>query len=393
MNTTKFYFQCILNNIISMCLTGAVIQTFFMEKGIGENDVNVFLSIMQIIQVLTIFLFMKKSDSCKNVIRVTAFVYLLNVPLTAFLIILSFFSESKNVYVLMYLTGMVSNICFGINNVLSYKLPYYIMDMKQYGKLLSISGIIIGVTSTLFSLLLSFMQKSFGYFQAMKIIYLAVLLMVFSYTVITNSFKNVYVEREKEENKRISILKYKPFLYLIVPNILRGFSLGMINIIVTVGYFVGLIDSFSSSILIVITNVITVLGCFAYSRSVNKIKEKNLLLFSSIAVTVLMPLIVIGNTVTFLIFYAFAFFFVIIINYGVPVTVTKICNEKVMGQYSAGRMLLNTLGTSLAGFLCVPMIELFGAFLTMLICGVFQLLSGLGYYFYIVKEGFYEDNL
>ena len=294
----------------------------------------------------------------------------------------------------MYLTGIISNISFGLNNVLAYKFPYHVIDMKDYGKIVAYSGIIVGIISTLITLLLSFAQKNFGYFDVMKIAYIFVLILICAYLAVTNSFKSVYDEKKQADGKaKISILKYKPFTYLVIPNILRGFSLGMINTVVTVGYYIELIDSYSASILIVITNVGNVLGSFVYSRVTNRINEKNILLTTSIAFSVLMPLIVAGNTFTFLLFYAFAYFVVIIINYSIPVAVTRICDYRVMGQYSAGRMLINTLGTSLAGFLCIPMINLFGALVTMTMAGLFQLIAGIGYYIYITKEGFCEDNV
>lgn len=393
MNKSKFYLHTVLYNLIYMSLSGTVIQTFFIEKGVSENNVNVFLSVMQIVQIATILLFMKKSDNCKNVIKFSGYVFLLNTPITIFLTVLSCFTESESIYWIMYLTGVISNICFGIYNVLYYKLPYHIMNMKEYGRVFSISGVIVGITCALFSFILFFMQKSFGYFQAMKMIYIFVLMMLFAYVVITNSFKAIHSPQKTEEKTKISILKYKPFNYLIVPNILRGFSLGIIGTVATIGYYENLIDTGSSGIIVIITYIVTIVGCFMYSRLVNRVKERNILLFSSIAVAVFMPLIVVGNTFSFMAFYAIDYFFVIIINYSVPVTVTKICDYKVMGQYSAGRMLLNTLGTSLAGFVCIPMIDILGVTATMFLSGIFQLISGLGYYFYIVKGGFYEDHL
>ncbi len=392
-NKEKFYLHSVFYNLIYMTLSGAVIQTFFLEKGISENNVNIFLSVMQIIQIVSIFMFQKKSDELKNIIKVTACVFFLTAPFCALLIILSFFDIGDGIYVLMYITGIICNVAFGIYSILSYKFPYLIIDMKEYGKMLSVSGIIIGVVCTLFSALLSFLQEGLGYFHAMKIIYLATLLFLFAYVIITFSFKSKYKEKVQANDQKISLLKYKPFLKLIVPNLLRGFSLGVMNIPVTIGYYLNLLDSTSAGMIVIITNVVTVIGCFVYSQAVNKIKDRSVILISSIAVCVFMPLMVIGNTLNFLIFYTVAYFFVILINYSVPVAVTKIADYSVMGQYSAGRMLLNTLGTSLAGFLCIGLMERTSSLTFMLFVGALQLLSGAGYYFYMKKEILNEDNL
>jgi hypothetical protein len=257
--------------------------------------------------------------------------------------------------------------------------------MKDYGKIIAFSGIVVGIVSTLITLLLSFTQKNFGYFEVMKIAYIFVLLLIFAYVAVTNSFKSVYDEKKQADGKaKISILKYKPFTYLMIPNAIRGFCLGIVSIAVTIGYYHKCLDSFSASIIVIITNATTIVGCLVYSRISGRVKDRRIILITSIAVALFMPLMVLrARTLDFLIFYTVVNFFITIINYAVPVTVTKIADYDVIGQYSAGRMLLNTLGTSIAGIVCVPLFELMGVLATVTLAGCLQLLSGLGYYLYL----------
>jgi hypothetical protein len=63
--------------------------------------------------------------------------------------------------------------------------------------------------------------------------------------------------------------------------------------------------------------------------------------------------------------------------------VTKIADYDIIGQYSAGRMLLNTLGTSIAGFVCIWLFDRIGVVATMAMSGGLQLFSGVGYYVYL----------
>ena len=93
-----------------------------------------------------------------------------------------------------------------------------------------------------------------------------------------------------------------------------------------------------------------------------------------------------NSTVLFLLFYGIAYFFVNMISYAVPVAVVKIADYEIMGQYSAGRMLLNTLGTSIAGFVCIPMFKLFGPLISIIISAALQLFSGFSYYLYMKKN-------
>ena len=382
-NRVKYYFHTVLMSLIVMMLSGSVLQTVLIENGIGENGVNVFLSFMQIVQVAAILGFMRFSDSVKKVIKVSAWTAVLFLPLTAMLTFITLFQKGVVMNVLLYFFGIVMNVSVGVYNVLSYKLPYHIMPMTLYGKILSRGGMLIGIVCALYSVFISFLQMKAGYYQAMRILYIFTMLFIMGYVIATLRFKEIAFKADTEQTERVNILRYKPFTRLVVPNLLRGFSLGTINIAVTVGYYIGVLDVESAGITVIITNVMTVIGCMAYSITVNKVPDKRILLLTSIFAAVFMVLSVFGGTKGFLVFYAIAFFFVTVINYAVPVAVTKIVDYSVMGQYSAGRMLLNTVGTAVAGFVCVPLIDLIGALGLMIVAGSAQILSGIGYYIYM----------
>ena len=374
-----------------MFVSGSVLQTFLLEKGLSEQETNIYFSVIQIIQVVTILIFSKYADNIKSVIKTMPRFHLMQLPFILFLLFMSFYNDSLNsaLFTPLLITTLFFNVGIGIYNVLSYKLPYIIFDMKDYGHILSFSGVFVGIICFALSLLLSFMQSKVGYNSAMRLVYLSGIFIFIVYLLIYRSYKEVNSDTvRKEKSKTFNFFIYKPFATLIIPNILRGFCAGIIGMAVPIGYYYKCIDSQSASIIVILTNAATIIGCAVYSLLSHKISEKRLLLISSIAVFIFMPLmLIIQNTVCFLLFYAIAYFFIIIINYAVPVAVARFVDYSIAGQYNAGRMLLNTLGTSLAGFVCIPLFEFFGAFLTLLLCASTQLISGIFYYFRLKKEG------
>lgn len=386
-NTGKYFTYVLLGGICNMMLTGAVLQTFMLESGFSEQATNIFFSVMNMVQVLSILALTggaSKITKTKEWMRNT---YFLAIPFAILLVIICFLpiSSTSFIFALLFGLGTVYNIGVGINSVLSYKLPYTIMDMKDYGRLMSLSGSVSGVVCFALSLLLSFLQGRFDYISIMKTAYMISVVVIGAVAVVTHSFRENSNRRvDDSSGNKVNILKYKPFTYLIIPNITRGFCLGIVTIAVTIGYYHKCLDSFSASIIVIITNATTIVGCLVYSKISERIKDRRILLLASIAVALFMPLMVFrGKTIDFLVFYTIVNFFITIINYAVPVTVTKIADYDMIGQYSAGRMLLNTLGTSIAGFVCVPMFELIGVVATVTLSGVLQLLSGLGYYLYL----------
>jgi predicted MFS family arabinose efflux permease len=192
--------------------------------------------------------------------------------------------------------------------------------------------------------------------------------------------ESAVVDSSNAIKEKINILKYKMFTALIIPNVFRGFCSGMVGMTITIGYFTGLIDGSTANYVIIITNVMHIVSSFAFSKISQTIPDKYVLLGTSVVIAVLLPLMTISNTTMFLVLYTVLYFFYNILNNAVPVTVTKIVDYKIAGQYSSGRMLLNTLGVSLAGFVSIPMFKVIGVVPTLVIAGTMQVLCGVGYY-------------
>lgn len=390
-NKLKYYIATPLYALFFMFTSGAVLQTFLLEKGFSEENTNIYFSLIQILQIMTIMLFSAKADKIKRIVKATVKFHLLELPFIVFLAAFCFSASKPDIFIFiaLALTTVLFNIGIGIHNVLSYKLPYKILDMKYYGVTLSVSGMLSGTLSFVFSVILSFLQNSFDYLSSMKLIFIAAIVIFSAYLRVTASYKENDEEKiaTTRPTEKFNFLKFKPFSKLIAANILRGFCAGIIGMAVSIGYYNKCLDSSSAAVLVVITNVATILGCVFYSLISGKVRERNIILISSIAVFIFMPLMLINkDPLTFLIFYGIAYFFIILINYAVPVAVSRIASYEIAGQYNAGRMLLNTLGISIAGFFCIPLFRFIGVMPTMILSAGTQLISGIAYYFTLKTE-------
>lgn len=387
-NKIKYYAHQVISSLIILLTYGAVLQTFLIEYGLSEQQVNVYSSVMQIFQVATILFFSKIADRAKNIIRMSALMRLFELPMVILLFVLCFFTEISvtPVLVIIFALGLLYNFSMGSRSVVDYKLPYNIIDISDYGKVTAFGGILIGIFSVLFSLALSFFQSKTEYFLSMKIVFVVCAVMIFAYVAVTGLMKQTYKMPPLEKKQKTNIFKYKPYTKLIIPNLARGFSGGVVGLAVTIGYFTGVIDKTSSSYIVIITSAMTIFGCLVYSFISKKVNDGILHLTLGIAMAVLLPLLCLGGTVFFLVAYAVIFFVKIIIDYAVPVTLTKVIDYRIAGQFSAWRMLLNTLGSSLAGFVCIPLFNLIGVLPTMITAGALQLVCGAGYFFYLLKN-------
>lgn len=369
--------------------SGAVLQTVLLEIGLSPEATNQFTGIQTGVQVVAITIFSIWSDRVRNLIRSYGMSCLLFLPLLVFLFLACSGVIGDNIFLLLlYFTAIIYNITYGIAGIVGLKMPYQIFDMKEYGRVSGVTGVVVGITALILSGALTWLQASFPYLRIVQVGIGIAIIVTLIRAYMLCSLKPIHsFEIKKGPVRKFNFFKYKPFSFFIVPNLLRGLSCGLLSVSVSIGYYTGQLNSQSASILAVITSLVTILGCGIYALMAGRITERAILLTSSIGVFLFMPLVTLfDSTAAFLVFYGFAWFMVVFINYAVPVAVTKIADYDSMGRYSAGRMLINNAGNMLAGFLCVPMFRLIGVQLTMILFAGLQLISGICYYIYMKKN-------
>lgn len=383
-NEGKWYIQQGLCSTSVLIISGTIMQTFLLESGIQSHLVSTYVSAMLIVQVAVMILSSKKIEKVRNILRVTALVQFFQVALLGTFFLLCFVHDIQPEvkYIAVFVIGIIVNAALGIYNVISYKLPYHIIDMHRYGHVLGVSGILSGIVGIVFSVVITAFLEKYEYFSVMKIFLPISFMFPITSGICTLLFKEKqYIEERNDDSKSINLFTYKPFLQLFVPNLFRGFTCGIFNIMATVGYHCNLLNSVTAGYLLVITNASMIMSCFCYSIIAKKHIEKWIILFSSICIAILMPIMFAGKSAyVFLTVYGIGYFVVNLVNYSVPIAVVEIVDYDVIGQYSAWRMMLNTLGTAIAGFVCIPMIDIMGVMATFIIAGLMQFASGISYF-------------
>ena len=386
-NEWKYYAERGLTAMAHVLTAGAVIQTFMMEQGISEQAVSNYTAILNVVQVLIMLLLSARMERVRNVVRYYGLTACAQILL---LLVLTYFSLNGALaadikYAVILVAGVATNIFYGINVILTYKLPYHVLDMHLYGKIMGKSGIISGTASMTFSAVLAWCIGRFEYSQVMTAFFLIGAALILLTTAIIFFYVPVKVEKEeKQEDKPSkSIFGYRVFHIFCIPDFLRGFGAGIFGVATVVGYHYDILNVQAAGVLPVIINAATIAGCFLYSRIVNDNNNRTIILVSSIMMLVFLPLMLVGKNVAFFCTaYVLVHFAVTLINYAVPVMVTEIVDYEYIGQYSAWRMLLYTAGTATAGFAVTYMLTSFGGIPTLIIAGLAQLASGMVYFMY-----------
>lgn len=375
-NYAKYLVASVLNTFVLLLASGTIIQTFLFAFGISADKVSLYASVIQIIQVAAMFFCMFFGDKIKNVKRLSVVLLLVySAVFIAALVVLLFSVSSENaVYTIVLIGSMVANFALGVYNVICYKLPYFVIDINDYGRMSSVSGMIGGAGSVLVASLLSFFVEKFDYRLVMTIAFSIGGALNVIHSVIIGRYKIVNEEVKSEEKvtflQTVKAFKRPEFYKTLLPHFLRGVGGGIIGLLVVVGNFDGLLDSSSSTLISVFTSASAILGSLVYFFLERKIDKRKALALFGILTALTFPFIAIfKNFVFFCIFYFVTNFLIQEISVLVPVIVYDGVDYDIISKYTAFRMLLLTLGQAIPGFFMVDALNAIGSVGVMAIGG------------------------
>ena len=371
-----------LYNILSLVITGGIIQSFLLENGVDAGRVSVFVSVMQMAEIGAMVLLAPFFEKKENLFKLGSIFYLFLLPVPVAMTVISLVREfSVDVrFLIMMVTGFITYMGIGLAGMNGYKIPYKIFDLNDYGRLCAVSGMITGVVSIVSGAVLTRAIEVGDYHSTMAVVGILCILMILFCSWLWLQLKevNVNADRMQRTGRKIRLLSYRPFTLLILPNIFRGLGTGAFNLFTAVGYHLGLIDSVTAGLMVTLGNVAMFLSYFIYRRLALKRIDAELILVSSTALLFLMPLAFVGNNVkVFLVVYVLAFFFKVMLEMLCPVAIVPIVDYEVMSQYTAWRVALCLLGTAAAGVITIPLIDTFGVIPAMTGYGLLLFAGGL----------------
>ena len=385
-NIVKHYIYTGVWAIVILFTAGGMIQNFFVNIGFSPNHIGIYTSMINIIQIAIMVFGIFSSDNVKNVKRTMAFLAFGPV-LTCVAMLPACFIFDINIEI-MFFTAIVcccvQNLFVGFKNVLAYRLPYLIIDMKDYTKLTNVGTVISGVISIGAGVLITYLSTAFPFRYVMAVGFLLSIVCCITASVLIGSMKTKNIEVSKEKNDfSVKKLARKDFAYFYIPNFARGMANGLVSVIAVICSAEITSDPTVISALITILSIASIVGCTSYQKVSRKIKTRTAYLISSIIMCVFLPLMVIGRSVS-----AFCiFFFLAGIGYHVvavtgAVYAAEIMTYDDMGTYTSVRLIVMTAGQATASFLVGALTGKIPVFVIMLAGGLCQLISGIMFYLY-----------
>ena len=188
-----------------------------------------------------------------------------------------------------------------------------------------------------------------------------------------NEDEDKETEKSPKKRQRVQLLKIPVFNRLIHANLLRGFAAGIIGVLAAVALDLGHTEKLTASM--VYAQSLASLGACAVFAMISKKVPGRFVVVTGSLLIVLTPLLLIKNSLLFLIIYTVIMVGRTLVDYGVPSMLLKVVPVEIAGPYHAWRMALQNAGmllaTTLATFIPVPYL--------LALTAVFQLISGISF--------------
>ncbi len=400
MSNIKKYCICttIYNVGFTFC-TGAIMQTFLLQVGFSPEQVYVLNSLMQIMQVAMMLVLTFLSGKIKRVKAIASISHLSLSILTGVFLMGAINPELiKNGYVItVFIVAGISYVGVGLYNILAYCLPYYTIDMKDYGKMTGISTAIAGGVSFLMSLAYSLLLSKFSYMKITSSFFVIAIVCFILSSIVCASMRVKTIEpskRDIEKNDVMAVFKNKNTYILLIPNFVRGLSVGVFNVIATIAISTSILDETTSSYVNVILQIATFAGNLFFAFAYKKHSTKNLLLFATLGVCVSFPLSLEFGIVGFFCCFTIASFFRFVIDTAIPVIITEIIPQEQIGPYTSIRMLIFTGAQAVATLIITPLNNAIGYTGVLIFATVMLFICGMTYYLVAkrVKQSIGKQN-
>ena len=384
-NIKKYCIHTVIYNVGFTFCTGAIMQTFLIQAGFSAQQVYLLNSLMQVMQVAMMLVLTFLSGKIKRVKTVTSISYLSLSLLTVVFLIGAINPELiKHGYVIaVFIVAAISYVGVGLYTILAYCLPYYTIDMKDYGKMTGISTAIGGGASFLMSLAYSILLSKFSYMKTTAAFFVIAIVCFIITSIVCASMRAKTVEASEEDQSRndvTAVFKNKNTYILLIPNFTRGLSVGIFNVIATIAISTSILNETTSSYVNVILQIATFTGNMFFALAYKKFSTKNLLLLATLGVCVSFPLSLEFGVVGFFCCFAIASFFRFVIDIAIPVIITEIIPEEQIGPYTSIRMLIFTGAQAVATLIITPLNAAIGYTGVLIFATVMLFICGIMYY-------------
>ncbi len=331
-------------------INGTLIQLFLAHKGVPAERIGLFNTAVYIANIVTTILFSNLAEKRPNALRESNRVLFLQAALYIAYLPAAIFSGlgTRGVFWLMLPAAAVQIVLYACKYIFEYKLFYQIIDSRRIGTLQAVAGVVMGGMGILCGVLCaSLIENGTGetpYLIGMLItegLLVAAFLCNRGMRVVNHCFDDAQTETTMGFRQVVAMMREPIFRRFVVPNTLRGITIGITNSIALIALGMGYSEGIAAR-LTVMCSAGYIAGSAAYYFMDRRMRQTTV---SLIGAALLMSIIFLprSNDSLFLILFFVAYFGRILVDHSVPVMVFRMIDPKIAGAYNAWRNTLSSL--------------------------------------------------
>ncbi len=383
-NTKKYYLYHTLYAIALSFCSGSILQAFLLGVGLAESQIYAYDAAINIAQVGLMALSVFFSDRIRSSGRFVAANCFTLVPLCAILAAAGFGLLHASILFFPLIAVAILSYCFmGVNNTVCYRLPYEVIDMKQYGRVTAACGMLSGAFTFGLSLFYSFVLSKRAAPSTSAVFFtFAILFLLLAGTTVLRMKKRPVSLAPASRGFGTAVFKNKKTWILLLPNFFRGIATGVIALFAVVAVSAGVIPKEQAASLVILLQLATFCGNFLFFHLSRKRKVRSILLFAAISMCILLPLsLAFPSAIVFFILYFLIRLFMIMVDNAIPVSVTEFIPYAQIGAFTSIRMMVFTLGQAAASLFLLLTEGRLPYPIIFLLIALFQMFCCLSYFF------------
>lgn len=371
-------------------VNGSLIQLFLTNRHVSAYYVGLFSTLVSIITLVGTILCSYLSEKLPKPLKQYQWLFFLQLAVYLAMIPIAYFSMTPiALFCVLSLIACAITFLSAWNGILGYKIPYMTIPFESYGSYTAISGAVTGIVGVVSSFAFSaIINGGWGGNPYLVCIFITCILLVISWycTFRLTPVNHVYDTQNHNTvniRKILNVFRMPLFKKFIVPNTLRGITIGVTNSIALIALHMGLTEG-QASMLPIICALGYVVSSFLFHFLSKHMPLPTVALIGSLLVLALVSLPHDSSTVFLSVFFV-AYVGRVIVDYAIPVMLIRVVPAEIAGTYNAGRTILLNLSSTVSVFAVGTLLGKISALWLLTACGLAYVI-GMIWYMVLYKK-------
>lgn len=286
-NKIYFIIMELLRGFLALAVGGSLWQGILIHNGFTATETGIVTAVVSLSQAITYFLSIFITDKFKKPILATKYFSFVYVAMFLAITIICIIGSEAFILPVIVLVTFIFYVGDGFRSILCYKIPYLIMDMKDYGLVTATSGWAGGLFSTVVSILIPIFLGIIGYMRGMAVLYIVCIILSLVLIFAISRLKSIGTIPEKQTATVKEIITDKSVKKLWFANTMRGISMGIVGCLAIMASELFEVSSVQLTTLASLSSVAMLIGYFLFSFFGRPEFIKKVLLYSGFLFVVL----------------------------------------------------------------------------------------------------------